>query len=617
MSAIAGIIAFKKTLISDSSFFDLKNSLLKRGHGFEFNRANNYLFCNVKNNESRSNKYIIETNEYIFNFDGRIENKEEIQEKFKLKNGLNDSEICISLFEKLGKDSFNYIVGAFVIVIFDKVQKKIICSRDQLGIRPLFYSYDDEAFIYASEIKFIFKFKEINKNINEIKLRNFLIGGDINPSMTYFENIQKIPRGCILEISSNYINNTKYFEFKRNPDRFEKDANFVEIFLEKFSNVINSQIPNEDKVGSALSGGLDSSSVTRMLISNNKKFKLNKEIYSFSYRFTDLEQKDRIGTDEMNYVNDVINMGDINPIIINIKSKNIIKDLLDSQSKFSEPCLHGNRYLELEMIKACKENQIQTLFTGYDGDCTISYGMENIQALLSKNKFFRAISLNNKVRNKLDLKNNTVRMLLMYVFIKRLPFIFHFLIKKFKGFEKFTENQKFLSTSLKKDIDYAEALKDIREKMFNYEESHQRLLNSHSFSNNFEALDIDYSYNEIEERHPFCNHEFMQLCLDLPIETKLNKGLTRYILRESMKGIIPSSIYHRMKKSNLSPYFLYSFDSMKDDLFENLIYSRTEINSLLNIENIKKMAKQNNLSNNEKSYIVSYNCVNEWLRANK
>lgn len=616
MSGIAGVISFKSFFLSNESFVDIKKSLLKRGDGFEFKRSESFFKFNVKNSENKLHRYILETKSHIYNFDGRIDNKEQIVKKFKLKNDISDAELCITIYKQFGTDSLNLILGAFVLIVFNKKEKKILCYRDQLGIRPIFYFFDNETFIYATEPKFIFKIKKFDKEINEVKLKNFFIDNEIDPSATYYKSINKIPRGHKLEITENSIKTSKYFQFKRDPNRFEGISNFNDTFLEEFSNAIKYQIPNEKKIGSALSGGLDSSSVTGMLSSINKKFHLNKDIYSFSYRFTDLRKNDYKGTDEINYANDAINMGGINPIFIDIKYTNVIDGLLESQSNFPEPCLHGNRYLELEMIKACKEHQIKTLFTGYDGDCTISYGMEKIQALLNKNEFLKAISINNEVRNKTGLKNNTIKMILMYVLIKRLPLAFHFLIKKLKGLEKFSENHKFISLDLLNDIDYKEALNVIREKQFNYKESHQRLLNSNSFSNNFEALDIDYSYNDIEERHPFCNHKFMQFCLDLPLELKLKKGMTRYILRESMKDILPESIYSRMTKSNLSPYFLYSFDNIKKDLFENLIYSSTEITPMLNIENLKKLSKKSILTNNEKSYIVSYNCVNEWLKAN-
>lgn len=617
MSAIVGVVAFKKFFISEEIFIDIERSMLKRGYGFEFKKSKNYFMFNVKNYDNRSKKYIAEIGNYVLNFDGRIDNKEEVIRKFRLKKNINEAEICISIYKEFGEKSLNTIIGAFVLIIFDKNKNEIVCYRDQLGIRPLYYSYDNDVFIYATEPKFIFKIKKLEKTINHLKLRNFLIGVEDEPSMTYYKNIQKIPRGSKLEITESSKKISKYFEFKRNPYRFKDNLNFTEIFFENFSNAIKMQIPNEERIGTALSGGLDSSSVTGMLASINKKFNLNKDIHSFSYRFINLKENDFKGTDEIKYVNDAINMGDINPVLIDIESTNVVKDLLESQSSFPEPCLHGNRYLELKMIEACKSHKVNTLFTGYDGDCTISYGMENIQSLLDKNKFLKAISINNEVRNKIGLKSNVVNMILMYVLVKRLPLAFHFLIKKLKGLERFSENHKFLSSNLIKDIDYKETLKDIREKQFNYKESHQRLLNSHSFSNNFEALDIDYSYNDIEERHPFCNHRFMQFCLDLPLELKLKNGMTRYILRESMKEIIPKSIYSRMTKSNLSPYFIYSFDGMRNDLFENLIYSKTEIRPLLNIENLKRMSQKTILTNNEKSYIVSYNCVNEWLKANQ
>ena len=68
-------------------------------------------------------------------------------------------------------------------------------------------------------------------------------------------------------------------------------------------------------------------------------------------------------------------------------------------------------------------------------------------------------------------------------------------------------------------------------------------------------LDVDFSYSGVEERHPFCDIDLMSLCLRIPASQKLKNGKTRHILRESLKNDLPKSVYRRMKKSNLSPYF--------------------------------------------------------------
>ena len=106
--------------------------------------------------------------------------------------------------------------------------------------------------------------------------------------------------------------------------------------------------------------------------------------------------------------------------------KNVIADLLNDQKKYPEPCLHGNRYLENETIKACNRNNIRTFFTGYDGDITVSYGMELIQELFSSRKYFKAISLNRKVRQNLGLPMNSIGIFLSYVVMKNLPLNIHY-----------------------------------------------------------------------------------------------------------------------------------------------------------------------------------------------
>ena len=97
----------------------------------------------------------------------------------------------------------------------------------------------------------------------------------------------------------------------------------------------------------------------------------------------------------------------------------------------------------------------------------------------------------------------------MYIVLKNLPMFVHALVKKIRGYKSFSANYAFLNQEIINSINFQEKLKDIRDRRFDYKNSHEKLLNSHSFSRNFEMLDIDYSYNGIEERHPFCDIDLM------------------------------------------------------------------------------------------------------------
>jgi asparagine synthase (glutamine-hydrolysing) len=178
-------------------------------------------------------------------------------------------------------------------------------------------------------------------------------------------------------------------------------------------------------------------------------------------------------------------------------------------------------------------------------------------------------------------------------------------------------NSIFLAKDLRKKINKKSSLEEIRRKKYDFENGHKNLLNSSSFSRNFEMLDVDFSYSGVEERHPFCDIDLMNLCLRIPASQKLKNGKTRNILREALKNDLPKSVYRRMKKSNLSPYFFYSFDLMRDELFERLIYSNSPICELLDKSKLKKLSKSEKLSLDQKSLIVAYNCIESWIQSNK
>ena len=119
----------------------------------------------------------------------------------------------------------------------------------------------------------------------------------------------------------------------------------------------------------------------------------------------------------------------------------------------------------------------------------------------------------------------------------------------------FDVHHKFINSDLRLNFNYKELLQEKRELMFNSKKSHQRLLNNKNFSNILEMLDIDYSYNGIEERHPFCDKRLMNLCLNIPPSMKFKNGYTRYILRKAMEKHLPKSVSNRITKADMSPYF--------------------------------------------------------------
>ena len=148
-----------------------------------------------------------------------------------------------------------------------------------------------------------------------------------------------------------------------------------------------------------------------------------------------------------------------------------------------------------------KKDNIEMILTGFDGDCTVSYGMELIQILFEEGKIFEGLALNKMVRDRKRMPNNSLKIIYNYFFLKFLSPFLHLTLKRIRGLN--TIGNGFLKNDVIKKISHLDLIKRERQYMYDTKNGHRDLLNSNHFQNSFESLDIDYAPNGIEERHPF------------------------------------------------------------------------------------------------------------------
>ena len=267
------------------------------------------------------------------------------------------------------------------------------------------------------------------------------------------------------------------------------------------------------------------------------------------------------------------------------------------------------------LIKACKADDIKMILTGFDGDCTISYGMELIQILFEQGKIYEGFALNKRVRERKNLPDNSLKIFYNYFFLKSLSPFLHLTLKKIRGLDKISNG--FISNNIINHNSSLERIKREREYMYDTKNGHRDLLNSNHFQNSFESLDIDYAPNGIEERHPFCDKRLMELCLNIPPNLKLKDGLTRYVLRESLKDYLPDSVRYRATKSDLSPYFFYSAKGKVKNFISRILETDSQISHLLNRQKLKNaFSSKTSLSKEDITWIINLILVDEWLKKN-
>ena len=144
-------------------------------------------------------------------FNGEIYNHMEIRPELeerghKFKTDHSDTEVIIHAFEEWGIDCISRFRGMFAFAIWDSKKKILWLVRDRIGIKPLYYSIQDNKFIFASEIKAIIKYPSIKREINYKALYNYLSFLTTQPPDTLFKGINKLAAGKYLKIERTKIN---------------------------------------------------------------------------------------------------------------------------------------------------------------------------------------------------------------------------------------------------------------------------------------------------------------------------------------------------------------------------------------------------------------------------
>ncbi|WP_310378957.1 asparagine synthase (glutamine-hydrolyzing) [Flavobacterium sp.] len=219
--------------------------------------------------------FLSEDGRYVLVYNGEIYNFKDFYPELK-SNGYvikttSDTEVLMQLYQLHGLKMLNKLNGMFAFAIWDKTEKKLTVVRDRMGVKPLYYSFYNESFYFASEQKALFTagvpLKMAQDGLEEYIFNRFVAGEN-----TLYENIKKVLPGHSMTIAeSGKITTEKWWDLKSEIQNQEKINNPVEWFRETFDDSVRLRMVSDVPVGVLLSGGLDSSSILASLYHQNYK----------------------------------------------------------------------------------------------------------------------------------------------------------------------------------------------------------------------------------------------------------------------------------------------------------------------------------------------------------
>lgn len=216
--------------------------------------------------QTRDGRYVISYNGEVYNFRELKTELESLGHQFRSRT---DSEVVLNAFAQWGTECVHRLNGMFAFAILDRKEKKLFIARDRYGIKPLYYSLNAKAFVFASEAKAILEHPDIATTIDKEALLEYFTFQNFFTSRTLIESIKTFPAGhfAYIDLNKNVskINLSEFWDYSfEEPEQGASEEEYIEELDRLFLQAVNRQIVSDVDLGAYLSGGTDSGSITAL-----------------------------------------------------------------------------------------------------------------------------------------------------------------------------------------------------------------------------------------------------------------------------------------------------------------------------------------------------------------
>lgn len=206
--------------------------------------------------------------DYVLVFNGEIYNYVELRQDLVRKghrfNTHSDTEVILKMYREYGEEAISQLNGMFAFLLYDRSRQRMLAARDHFGIKPLYFYEDGEKLIFASEIKAVIAHPEVQAALDRDSLNEYLTFQFILHQDTLFKGVKKLLPGhyLILDLATNRSQLRKYWEPNFKVDTHHSLEYFTYEVQRLLEDAVKIQLRSDVPLGSYLSGGMDSSTVS-------------------------------------------------------------------------------------------------------------------------------------------------------------------------------------------------------------------------------------------------------------------------------------------------------------------------------------------------------------------
>jgi asparagine synthase (glutamine-hydrolysing) len=486
-------------------------------------------------------RYWIVFNGEIYNF---LELRQELEAIGYTFRSRSDTEVLLSAWAEWGPDSLNRLVGMFAFALLDTQENKIFLVRDFFGIKPLYYTQWSGGLAFSSEIQSLLELPGVKRKINPQGLYSYLRFGLTDAAdQTMLSDILQLPPANYLEIEIDglKINKPRIF-WQVNLDQktsipFEEAKEYMRnLFIENVKLHLRSDVP----VGSALSGGIDSSSIVSII----RYLEPSAELHAFSFFADDPK------ISEERWIRIVGKQARVIIHPVRILPEELVADLDRLIQAQGEPFGSTSIYAQYRVFREAQKNGIKVMLDGQGGDELLGgymrYSAARLASLLSQHKWLDAVRFARALYRLPGLK-------------KTILLSAHFLVPLwlYGMARRFVEDDLVPAWLSRRWFEkHGVEFIPIRRSRYGSEILREELYETLRISSLPMLLryeDRNSMAHSVESRVPFLTPKLAEFLLSLPEEYLISlDGTTKYIFREAMRGLVPDAILDRRDKIGFS-----------------------------------------------------------------
>jgi asparagine synthase (glutamine-hydrolysing) len=529
-------------------------------------------------------------------YNGEIYNYIELRDDLKKRGHqfktTSDTEVILHMYHEFGDAFINDLNGMFAFIIYDKHKNRLLVAKDHFGIKPLYWYCDAKNIVFGSEIKAILRHPDIiaepdKKNLYEYLTFQFILGEG-----TMFRNVCKVPPGhyASIDLYSGKFNMVKYWEPNFKIDRYHTEEYFISRLGEILDSTISQQLRSDVPLGSYLSGGLDSSFVTIL-----SACKYGKPFKSFTGAFEEGPEYN-----ELDYAREAARVAGSSLYEVFPSEQEFI-DLLPKLIWHLDEPVAGPGVFPQYIVSKLASEHVKVVLGGQGGD-EIFGGYARYLVAYLEQALKGAIYENNEEKEHIVSLNSI---------LPNLPFLRSYtpMIKDFMKADLFEpmdrryfrlinrmgSSESFLTRDFKAEYNENEIF-DNYSKLFNNPDTlsyYNKMTHFDMVASLPGLLQVEDRVSmavSIESRVPLLDRRIVDLISTMPAGMKFKGGEMKYLLKRTIKDMIPPKIMNRKEKMGFPvPLHLWAKNHAKSFILDTMLSQKAKDRNIINSKCIETM----------------------------